>query len=107
MLPLFKYTSSRASPLPPPRSMLASTSPKKRDSNPPNKDIAESLAKMSLKTHNVNSNLQLFPPTAATANAPKLAAQYSTGGTGDGSLLTRERTMEMYRLHPSSTDIWK
>ncbi|TPX75203.1 hypothetical protein CcCBS67573_g03517 [Chytriomyces confervae] len=61
---------------------------------------------MSLKTHSFSSNLQLFPPSAAPSNAPKLASQYSSGGTGDGSLRTRERTMELYRIHPSTAELW-
>ncbi|KAI8618638.1 hypothetical protein BC830DRAFT_1166006 [Chytriomyces sp. MP71] len=117
MLPLFKYTSSRASPLPPSkassgfvaaaaaangasRDYLAQAA--RFDSNLQQQKQQQQWQKqqttqtqLSYVTRSFSSNLQLFNTNGQPAQAPKLADQFMTGGSGDGSTLTRERTMEL------------
>ncbi|KAJ3076579.1 hypothetical protein HDU98_002099 [Podochytrium sp. JEL0797] len=103
----FKYTSSRPSPLLPPKlenNVRAGFKPiaKSPKSKIPRHDA---LASLKLSTRTFCSNWVLFKEGEAQEQGPKLAAVYRTGGDGMGTVLTRERTMALYELHSVANDI--
>ncbi|KAJ3290956.1 hypothetical protein HDU79_002828 [Rhizoclosmatium sp. JEL0117] len=103
---MFKYTSNKPSPLPPMKPVQAGFKSPMTAQFPPafvqnNKNEGTSLRQA---TRTFSSNLLLFQACSVQDKGPKLADRYGKGGSGDGSVLTREATMQLYEKHSGAYD---
>ncbi|KAJ3290957.1 hypothetical protein HDU79_002829 [Rhizoclosmatium sp. JEL0117] len=102
----FKYTSARASPLPPVRPLQAKGGGDKVPNISSSYTVVQNNKNEPTPLHQAtrtfSSNLLLFP--AVEEKGPKLATAFLSGGKSDKSLSTREATMSLYERHSAVYD---